>query len=389
MKKATDLQTALTSPSADVPRIALVDSDVHPSFVKPWPDELAPYLSPAWQFKFRGGEAYTSRFGTGWSGLAYTIPFNGSYPRTGSPVRTDLITPAEPVPATDPKLSAAELLDRYQIDRAILVTQSVIGIGAMPDLDAASQIAAASNDWLVDRWLNSDRRWRGTLTVAAQDPHAAVAEIERHASNMQFVGVFISPGNRLLGDRHYYPIYSAAESNGLAITLHVTGTEGLAPNGPPLAGGTPTHHFDWRMNYGHPYQAYLASLIANGVFETFPGLKFVFTELGFAWLPDLMWRMDSFWKSAREDTPWIKRLPSEYVLSNCRFTTQPFIEPTKRQHVAPMLDMIHAERTLLFATDYPHWDFDEPLRISQELTPEIRSAVMAENAVATFGSRLL
>jgi uncharacterized protein len=387
--KATESEPVIAKKTSTGSQITLVDADVHPSFSQPWPDELAPYLSPAWQFKFRGGEAYRSRFGKEWSGLAFTIPFNGSYPRTGSPVRTDLITSDEPVPATDPKRSAVELLDRYGIDRAILITQSVIGIGAMPNWEAAAQIAAASNDWLVDRWLTHDSRWRGTITVAAQDPQGAAAEIERHAADRRFVAVFISPGSVLLGDRTYFPIYAAAERLGLAVMLHVTGTEGLAPTGPPLAGGTPTYHFVWRMNYAHPYQAYLASMIGNGVFETFPKLRVVFTEMGFAWLPDLMWRMDSFWKSAREDTPWIKRPPSEYVKAHCRFTTQPFIEPAHRRHTAQILDMIDARRTLMFSTDYPHWDFDEPLRISQELPAEVRQAVLAQNAIATFGDRLL
>jgi uncharacterized protein len=95
------------------------------------------------------------------------------------------------------------------------------------------------------------------------------------------------------------------------------------------------------------------------VFERFPRLRYVFTGVGFAWLVDLMWKMDGYWKTAREETPWVKRAPSEYVKSNVLFSSQPFIEPDKPEHVASLLDMIHAETTLMFATDYPHWDGDE------------------------------
>jgi uncharacterized protein len=370
-------------------QLSIVDCDVHPSFRTEWTEELSPYLPAVWQVRFGTGEQYKGRFAREWSGLRFTIPFNGSYPRTGSPVRSDLVTPEEPVPGSDPQRTSRELLDRYQVDRAVLLTQSVIGLGAMPNREAATVIAAATNDWMTDRWLSADSRYRGTITIAPQEPAAAAHEIERLGPDPRFAGVFFSPGTLLMGDPFYYPIYAAAERHRLPVTLHVTGAEGLSPTGPSLAGGSPTYHFDWRMNYGHPYQAYLASLIANGVFERFPSLVVVFTEIGFAWLPDLIWKMDSFWKSAREDTPWIKRLPSEYVREHCRFTSQPFIEPPHRAQIQQMLEMIHAEETLMFATDYPHWDFDDPVRTKQELPESMRSAVMVGNAVKTYGHRIL
>jgi predicted TIM-barrel fold metal-dependent hydrolase len=50
--------------------------------------------------------------------------------------------------------------------------------------------------------------------------------------------------------------------------------------------------------------------------------------------------------------------------------------------------MIHAERTLLFSSDYPHWDFDDPLTALNTLPPEMRRRIVAENAIETYGDRL-
>jgi predicted TIM-barrel fold metal-dependent hydrolase len=132
----------------------------------------------------------------------------------------------------------------------------------------------------------------------------------------------------------------------------------------------------------------LASLIANGVFERYPRLKFVFTEVGFAWLPEVIWVMDAYWRAAREETPWVSRPPSAYVFENVRFTTQPFIAPQDESHTAAMLDMIRAERTLMFSSDYPHWDYDPPEKIISLIPQSIRRRVMVENALELYGSRL-
>jgi predicted TIM-barrel fold metal-dependent hydrolase len=55
-------------------------------------------------------------------------------------------------------------------------------------------------------------------------------------------------------------------------------------------------------------------------------------------------------------------------------------EPKKHEHLAQIFDMIDAENILMFASDYPHWDFDEPTAIERKLPPSARQKVLHDNA---------
>jgi predicted TIM-barrel fold metal-dependent hydrolase len=120
------------------------------------------------------------------------------------------------------------------------------------------------------------------------------------------------------------------------------------------------------------------------VFEKYPDFKVVLSEGGVTWLPPLLWRLDKNFKALRASTPWLKRLPSEYVRDHCFMTTQPIEEPDNPKHLKMMFEMFDAENMLLFSSDYPHWDFDDPTMILKQFPLEIRRKVFSENARALF-----
>jgi len=110
------------------------------------------------------------------------------------------------------------------------------------------------------------------------------------------------------------------------------------------------------------FQDQLTSLVFEGVFERFPRLRVVLIEGGFAWLLPLMWRLDRTWGMLREELPHVTRPPSDTIRERVFLTTQPIEEPPQPQLLARLLDRMDMDAHLLFATDYPHWDFDAPDR---------------------------
>jgi predicted TIM-barrel fold metal-dependent hydrolase len=281
-----------------------------------------------------------------------------------------------------------QLLDGAGVDRAVLIGGNVFGLGAMPDPDMAAAIARAYNEWLAAEWLAYDPRFRGALVVAPQDPAQAALEIDRMADAPGVVGVLLPLMGILMGNRHYYPIYEAAHRHGLPLVLHPNSVDGIFQQATTMAGGVPTYYVEWHAGLSQIFQANISSFICHGVTEKYPGVKVVVAEGGVAWLPDVMWRLDKNWEALRDEVPWLTRPPSEYILEHVRFTTQPFLEPKKREHLLAILDIIDGGRTLLFSSDYPHWDFDDPTRALQSVPEEMRARIRGQNAVEVYGERL-
>jgi hypothetical protein len=87
----------------------------------------------------------------------------------------------------------------------------------------------------------------------------------------------------------------------------------------------------------------------------------------------------------RGEVPHLKRPPSEYVREHVWFTTQPMEEPEKPEHMADIIDWLGWDR-LMFSSDYPHWDFDDPRQTFKiRLTEEQKAKVFGGNAKALYG----
>jgi len=379
---------ALSTPAVGSDRqhgYQLVDCDVHP-IMRGGMGDLRPHLSTAGQHRL----GLDDRRGLTTTGHreAVSVPRNMLYVNPAGVLRDDARSPDGSAPGADPAHTARQLLDANGVSRAVLIGGEVLGLGAMPDPDVAALIASAYNDWLAATWLSADDRYRGTIVVGAQDPALAAAEIRRAGADERFVAVLLPLTNILMGQRHYYPIYEAAAELGLPVTVHPNSGEGIFRTSPSMAGAAPTYYVEWHTGLSQVFAANVISLVCHGVFERFPGLKVVLTEGGLGWIPDVMWRLDKNVKGLRDEVPWVRRLPSEYIVDHVRFTSQPLPEPRRRRHLHLLCEIVEAERTLMFSSDYPHWDYDDPRHALTTLPPQIRRRVEVENAVETYGARL-
>jgi predicted TIM-barrel fold metal-dependent hydrolase len=281
------------------------------------------------------------------------------------------------IPSSHPRVVVDDHLDRYAIDHAILSCGSVLGLSAMHDLDRAAELATAINDWTIEEWFPVDERFLGSITVATSDPEQAAAEIRRVGREPRMVQVCATGLPCLMGNQFLHPIYEACGELGLPFTLH---QGGLAPT--PTA--APTSFVESHTDMCFPALPHLVSMVTEGVFVKVPNLTLVLNEFGIAWLPFVMWRLDMEYRAGRDELPWLTQLPSETIRDHVRFTTQPLEEPDRPEALVTLLSLIEAERMVMFSSDYPHWDADNPETVLRAFPDDWRELIFHENARATF-----
>jgi predicted TIM-barrel fold metal-dependent hydrolase len=352
----------------------VVDTDVHHSFADK--SELYPYLS----------EIYRDRFADYGLGVGSSTAHNGGF--RGRRADTIDVEKTQPdnigTSAINVEDTRTQLLDAAGIDIAILTGGGVGSASAMMDIDYATAICRAFNDYTIDHWLAADSRFRFTIAINHQDPVGSAVEIDRIGDHPGVVGVMMTCGApKPFGFRSYHPIYEACERHGIAVAMHF-GAEGSGINPPPTSAGYPSYYIESRQARPSFYSAHISSFIFEGVFEKFPTLKVAMLEGGFAWVPPLMWKMDLDWKGLRHQVPWVENLPSEYVKEHIRFATQPMEEPDKPDALKHVIDWMEGDRTLMFATDYPHWDWDDPAMTLTGFPDDLRRRIFFDNAVETF-----
>ncbi len=336
---------------ANVVTAGAVDCDIHPGFSTP--GEILPFLPQRWQehVKTYGG-LYRQAF-------ADTL----SHPRMAPDVaRADSWPPAGGPPGSDLAFLQQQLLDTYGFSWGMLMPLNR-GPGNQRNLDFGVALATAVNDWQLAKWVEPEPRLKASIVVTQEDPPAAVAEIERRADDPRFAQIMLPPRSiEPIGRRRYWPIFEAAVAAKRPIAMHVGGINGW----PATPGGYHSYYIEEQHNNVQGMQGVVTSLVVEGVLERFPSLKFVLVEGGLAWLPALKWRLDKHWKRLKSEAPQLKRLPSEYIRESIYLTTQPLDEPHREGDLTAIFEMIGTDR-IMFSTDYPHWDFDEPAFVTSKL----------------------
>ncbi len=349
----------------------VIDIDVHNQHN---PGELQDYLPEYWHSLVA-------------SGAVSVLPVHKHFPPAHNNARRlDTYTDDGNVPGRSIPMMQQQVLDPLNVERAILT----YGVGfevahENPYLGAA--MAAALNDWQTSCWLNAgEDRLFGAISVATQLPAEAAAEIRRMGEHPRMVEVLFADAGVGLPFGHpvYHPIYDAAVEYGLPVGIHF-GANLFGGQGAISAGGLPNNYFEYYTILNQAAMHHASSLITHGVFEKFPTLRFVLLETGFTWLPWLAAGLDAEYDRLRRESPWVKRLPSEYLRDHLAFSTQPFEGPMKGRGLQSLLESFDGFRDILmFSTDYPHWDADEPDYVARFLPDEWHEDVFYGNARSLF-----
>jgi predicted TIM-barrel fold metal-dependent hydrolase len=354
---------------ANAARLAIADGDIHP-YPKSVQKELFPFLEKRWQDYY---ETYGILRRQGYqSGPAYP---------KGQPdaARRDAYPPSGGKPGSDLAFMREHHLDPNNVQLGIL-NPLFSGQGSM-NADFAAAYCRAVNDWQIAEWTSKEPRLKASVVVNYEDSVSSVAEIDRRAGDSNFAQVMLlSRTAEPLGNRRYWPVYEAAERAGLPVGIHAFGYGG----DPITSGGWASYYIEEMVGHSQASQSGLISLVVEGVFERFPRLKVVLIEAGFAWLPPLAWRLDKVWKRLKDETPHLRRLPSEVIRQHVWLTTQPMEEPRPRQHLLDTIEWIGWDR-LIFATDYPHWDYDDPVHaLPLPISEEQRQQFFRGNAMTVY-----
>jgi predicted TIM-barrel fold metal-dependent hydrolase len=344
---------------------AVADGDIHPS--PETPTEIYPYLAARWRTEI---ESFGMRIR---QGNASDAQFPKSQPDAA---RRDAWPPNGRRPGTDLPFMRQQHLDPNNVQLGILNTIRWHP-GSLQNTDFGIAMARALNQWQIEHWTSQEKRLKGSIVVPYEDPEASAAEIEHWAGHPDMVQVLLlSRTKDPLGNRRYWPLYAAAERAGLPVAVHAFGNGGH----PTTSSGWPSYYIEDMVGHAQSCQTVVSSLVMEGVFTRFPQLRIVMVEAGFAWLPPLAWRMDKVWQRLRAETPDVRRPPSEYIKQHIWLTTQPMEEPPEPDFLAATIDWIGWDR-LMFATDYPHWDFDDPARcLPLRVSREQRDAFFIGNA---------
>jgi len=355
---STDELTGNRTGTEDESTLTMIDCDVHPYHV---PDEITEYLPERYQD--RGFEVP--------SGL-WSNPHDG--------FRGDARNEIGEVPGSDPNLTRQHVMEDGDADYPILNAAGVLLLAAHPDFDYAHALARAYNEWFVEKWLSFDDRFVGSLAVAPQRPEKAAAMIREFGDHPQIRQVIMGSATETpFGRKRYWPIYEACEELGLPMAVHPGSVgHGICP--PPSGAGYPTTFFESHIGAACHYITNLVSLVSEGVFEEYPEFDWVWLEGGFTWVPSAMWRMDQNWERCRDEVPHLERRPSEVVREHCYFGTQPIPEPDDWDDLQRTMEIMHGEDTLVYCSDYPHWDTDDRDHGIPSLPDDIERGMYYANA---------
>ncbi|MDA0797811.1 MAG: amidohydrolase family protein [Chloroflexi bacterium] len=276
-----------------------------------------------------------------------------------------------------------DALDRGPMAKSVLFPTLGLFSGFVKDPDYQAALCRAYNTWVAsDICEPSGGRLLAVGLLPTHHEDAAEAELRR-AKSLGLAGVmFPADGVHLLGHKRFDGVYGAAAELDFPVTVHASGSS----NAP---GADVFPKFIQAHSVAHPFgiMRHFTSMMFEGVFDKFPSVKFAFLETGATWVPWWMDRLDEEYESrGAVDAPLVKNVPSSYVHTGGNI----FFGCESNERMLPqVMDVIGAD-TVMYASDYPHWDCEYPeslhkIQTREDLSDAQRRTLLHDTAARFYG----
>ena len=234
-------------------------------------------------------------------------------------------------------------MNRLQIDMSVISSATVIEPTYWAEADLALKLSQQLNDTAATWAAHSPKRLVGSFVLPLQDMDLAMKELQRAVNDLGLRVANIPAEVRgiYMGDARFRPFWEATQDLGVVTFMHPDGAKD-------------PWFFQWGMwnSLGQSLEEakFMASIIYEGILESYPGLKLVMAHGG-GYFPHNMGRLDRNVKNAPHSMKNITRKPSEY-LRNVYYDTCLY-DPTV---LSALVKVVGPDRLLLGAD----WPIGEP-----------------------------
>lgn len=274
----------------------------------------------------------------------------GRIPHSGG----NRVEPVDEAGAHRDVVMARRAMDAMGIDYQVIFPTPMLGLGLHPRPDLEIQLGMAYNRWLTEEVLPGEPRVKSMIYLPFCEGDAALRAVEEFAEKPGVVGFMVtSVRHKPVHHNQYMKVYAAIQERGMPLGFH--------------AG--PTWEDEWTrqldrfigvhaISFVLCNMVHLTNWVLHGLPERFPNLPVMWIESGLAWVPFMMQRLDNEYFMRTSEAPLLKRPPSSYI-REMFYTCQP-MERRDMKLLQSTFEAINAETQLLYASDWPHWDFDSP-----------------------------
>lgn len=231
--------------------------------------------------------------------------------------------------------------------QVIYPSLGIIWEGELDDPILADALCRAYNRWAFDLVAGQRSRLFPAAHISLRDSALAVAEMERVAKigcRTAFVSAAPIAG-RSFGHPAYDPVWAAAQDLDMSIGLHLvshrhyTGSSWYKDPKPGLM------YFSMNL-IQDPRQA-LTTMVIDGVFERFPGLRVATIEAMAGWVGEWLERID-YRYGYMAHTSQMKRPAAEYFARNIWVSADP------EEQMFKYIVQFAGDEKFFIGSDYPH-----------------------------------